>query len=149
MEIRIATAKDIDAITRLGNSVCEFQVSDEVVTFWPRDVLIDCIENDSSPILVATENERVIGFIVANYNLSFKKAIIENIFVDPSFRDKAVGKSLLDHLLNRLKQLDCKYVCALTQTENDVAVNFFLNNRFSKGINCVWLDKILDESFKK
>jgi ribosomal protein S18 acetylase RimI-like enzyme len=149
MEIKPATLKDVDTIIKLGNSVNEFQVSNEVVTFWPKNVLIDCIKDKNNPIFVAKENKQIIGFIIANYNSSFKKAIIENIFVDPNFRGKKIGKLLLDNLLNKLKELGCEYVCSLTQIGNDVAVKFYLENNFNKGINCVWLDKILDKSFKK
>ena len=149
MDIKTATLEDIDTIIKLGNSVNEFQVSNEVVTFWPENILIDCIKSKNNPIFVAKENKQIIGFIIANYNPSFKKAIIENIFVDPNFRGKDVGKLLLDNLLNKLKELGCEYVCSLTEIENNVAVKFYLNNNFNRGINCVWIDKILDESFKK
>ncbi|MFO7806847.1 MAG: GNAT family N-acetyltransferase [Candidatus Moraniibacteriota bacterium] len=149
MDIKDATLKDIDAIIKLGNSVNEFQVSDEVVTFWSKDVLIDCINSKNNPILVAKENKQVIGFVIANYNPSFKKAIIENIFIDSNFRGREIGKLLLGALLDKLKELGCKYVCSFTEIDNKVAVKFFLNNDFNKGINCVWIDKILDGSFKK
>ena len=149
MKIKTATLKDIDTIIELGNSVNEFQVSTEVVIFWPKDVLIDCIKSKNNPILVAKENKQIVGFIIANYNHSFKKAIIENIFVDPNYRGKEVGKLLLNNLLDKLKELDCEYVCSLTEIENNVAIKFYLNNSFNKGINCVWIDKILNKSFKK
>lgn len=149
MDIKTATLEDIDTIIKLGSSINEFQVSDEVVTFWPKNVLIDCIKSKNNPIFVAKENKQIIGFIIANYNPSFKKAIIENIFVNPDFRGKEVGKLLLDNLLDKLKELGCEYVCSLTEIENNVAVKFYLNNKFNRGINCVWIDKILDKSFKK
>ncbi len=148
MDIKTATIEDVDTIIKLGNSVNEFQVSDEVVVFWPKNVLIDCIKNKNNPIFVAKENKQIIGFIVANYNSSFKKAIIENIFVIPNFRGKEVGKLLLDNLLKELKELGCEYVCSLAEIENDIAVKFYINNGFNKGINYVWVDKILNESFK-
>lgn len=149
MEIKTATLEDIDTIVKLGNSVNEFQVSDEVVTFWPKNVLINCIKSKNNPILVASQNKQIVGFIITNYNPSFKKAIIENIFVDPNFRGQEVGKLLLDNLLNKLKELGCEYVCSLIEENSDVAVKFYLNNNFNKGINCVWIDKILDNAFKK
>lgn len=149
MEIKTATLENIDTIIKLGNSVNEFQVSDEVVTFWPKEVLTDCIKSKNNPIFIAKENKQIIGFIIANYNPSFKKAIIENIFVNTDFRGKEVGRLLLDNLLNKLKELGCEYVCSLIENNNDVAVEFYLNNNFNKGINCVWLDKILSDSFKK
>ncbi|MFP4424589.1 MAG: GNAT family N-acetyltransferase [Candidatus Woesearchaeota archaeon] len=136
MEIKTATLADLDTIIELGKSVNEFQVSDDVVTFWPKDVLIDCIKSNN-PILVAKESNQIIGYIIANYNSYFKKGIIENIFVDPDFRGKKVGKLLLSNLLDKLKELGCEYVCSLTEMENNVAARFFVSNEFKRGINCV------------
>jgi N-acetylglutamate synthase-like GNAT family acetyltransferase len=149
MEIRTATLEDTDSIIQLGNSADEFQVNKETPTFWPKEILINCIKDNNVPILVAEENKQIFGFIIANYNPSFKKAIIENILVNPNHRGKELGRLLLKNLLNTLIKLDCKYVCALTQINNDLAVEFFLKNEFSKGIDCVWLDKVLDDSFQK
>ena len=125
MEIKPATLEDVDQIINLGKSVSEFQVSDRVVTFWPKKVLIDCIKSKQNPIFVAVEDSQIIGFIIANYNPSFKKTIIENIFVDPDFRGREIGKSLLDSLLNRLKELDCEYVCSLMEIKDESAVQFY------------------------
>ena len=144
MKIRIATLEDTEPIHKLGNLVSEFQVSDEAPTFWPKKILINCIKGNNSPVLVAEENKQIIGFIIANYNPSFKKATIENIFVNPKNRGKEVGKLLLSQMLNKLKKLDCKYVCALTESHNNLAIEFFLKNEFNKGIDCVWLDKVLE-----
>ncbi|MFO7710670.1 MAG: GNAT family N-acetyltransferase [Candidatus Woesearchaeota archaeon] len=149
MEINTATLEDIDTIIRLGNTVNEFQVSNEVITFWSKNVLVDCIKSANNPILIAKENNQMIGFIIANYNPVFKKAIIENIFVDPDFRGKEVGRLLLDNLISQLKGLGCEYVCSLTEITNDSTVRFYLKNNFNKGIDCVWLDRILSDSFRK
>jgi ribosomal protein S18 acetylase RimI-like enzyme len=149
MKIKTATLGDVDTLVKLGNSVNEFQVSDEVVTFWPKEVLVNCIKSKNNPIFVAIKNKEIIGFIISNYNSYFKKAIIENIFVNPDFRGKEVGKLLLCNLLSELKSLGCEYVCSLTEVENEVAIEFYLKNGFNKGISCVWLDNILNDSFKK
>ena len=76
-------------------------------------------------------------------------AIIENIFVILEYRGKNIGKLLLDNLLNQLKELKCEYVCSLVEKNSEFATEFYIKNGFSRGINCVWLDKILSNSFKK
>jgi len=146
--IRTATSKDIDEIVRLGNSVGEFQVSDEAVTFWPKQVLIDCMKNKEAPILVAEENKHIAGFIIANYNPCLKKAIVENIFVKPEYRRKGIGESLLKAVSKNLTRLKCEYICAVVEEDNGAAANLYIKNGFDKGINCVWLDRIIGKSFK-
>jgi len=149
MQVRRATLKDIDEILKIGNYVTEFQVSDEVVTFWPKAVLIDCLKKRINPILVAEENKKIIGFIIVNYNPCFKKAIIENTFVRPEYRGRGVGKELLDTAIKRLKKLGCEYICSLVGEKDSKGITFYIRNGFNKGISCVWLDLIIDKSFKK
>ncbi len=149
MEIKNATLLDINAIIKLGNAVDEFQVSDEVVTFWPKDILVNCVNSKTDFLLIAEENKNIIGFIIANYNPNFKKAVIENIFVKKDYRKQNIGSQLLDCLLEKLKDLKCEYVCSLVESHNDIAIEFYIKHGFNKGINCVWLDKILEKSFKK
>ena len=149
MEIRAAKLEDVNKMIKLGNSINEFQVSEKVITFWPKEILINCVKSKNNPILVAIKNKQIIGFIIANYNPLFKKAVIENIFVNSDFRGKEVGKLLLDNSLNRLRRLGCEYVCSFSEIRNNPAVKFYLNNDFNKGMNCLWVDKILNKSFKK
>jgi ribosomal protein S18 acetylase RimI-like enzyme len=149
MKIRDATLQDVNEIVKLGGSVKQFQTSKEVVTFWPKAILVDCIKNKNNPILVAEDNKQIVGFIISNYTPDFKKAVIENIFVKSGYRRNGVGTTLLNSLLKKLVDLKCEYVCLLCDGENDTAINFYIKNRFNKGMTCVWLDSILDKSFKK
>ncbi|MCK4635240.1 MAG: GNAT family N-acetyltransferase [Candidatus Moranbacteria bacterium] len=149
MKTRKATIKDIDKIICLGSLINEFKVNNKVVNFWPKKVLADCINSKNNPILVVENNKEIIGFIIANYNPSFKKAIIENIFVTPDNRGEGIGKLLLNDLLDLLKKLNCEYICSLVEISNDTAIDFYLKNNFDKGIKCVWLDKIIDSLFEK
>jgi L-amino acid N-acyltransferase YncA len=149
MKIRSATLRDIDEIVKMGNLVDKFQVSKEVVTFWPKSILIKCMKSKTNPILVAEENEKIIGFIIANYNPNFKKAVLENIFIRKEYRRKDTGKLLLKFALEELSKLGCEYVCALCEEKNNVAIDFCIKNGFNRGINCVWVDLILNNSFKK
>ena len=149
MKIRSATLQDINEMMKIGNSANEFQVSDEVITFWPKSVLINCLKNKQNPILIAEKDKQIIGFIIANYNPCFKKAVIENIFVKSEYRGKDVGETLLKHLLEKLTLLKCEYVCSLVEESSNEAIDFYVSNNFDKDINCVWLDLILNKSFKK
>ncbi len=149
MKIRKAVLEDIDILWELWNSVSEFQVDEEVVVFWPKSILIACIKDIESFILVAEFSWDIVWFIIVNYNSCFKKAIIENIFVKKEFRKKNIAKLLLETCVNNLVLAGCQYVCSFTEINNNISVNFYLKNWFNRWINCVWLDKILDISFKK
>ena len=149
MKIREAKKSDIQPIINIGNYAKEFEVSDGVVNFWPEKILSQIIESKNDFIIVAEKDKNILGFIIVNLNVNFSKAIIENIFVKENFRGNNVGRLLLDHTLNKLSKKKCSYVCALVNSESKSSINWYIKNEFSKGIKCVWLDKILLKSFLK
>lgn len=148
MIIREATIKDINKIHNLGKDVEEFDTTNEVVTFWPKQILKNCVNSTTNFIIIA-EDKEIIGFIIANYNPVFKKAIVENIFVHPDFRGQKVGQKLINSLMEKLEQIKCEYVCILTESNNKNAIEFYQKMGFNRGINCAWLDKVLSDKFSK
>jgi len=147
MNIKKAITSDVDAIHALGNTENEFNVSDEVVTFWPKHILFNIIDSKIDLLLIAEDKNEIIGFIIINNNLVFNKAIVENIFVSPQFREQGVAKKLLDVAMDMIGTTGCKYICALTS--NDKAISFYKSNGFKKGRNFAWLDKVLSKEFRK
>ena len=89
MLIRKATLADVEQIRDLGNKTKEFETSEGVVTFRPKEIIQDCINKEDVVMLVAEENE-IIGFILANVNHSLKKAELENIVVREDQRGKGI-----------------------------------------------------------
>ena len=149
MIIREAKINDIDKIHKLGERVDEFDTTDEVVTFWPKHILSNCIKSESDWLLVAEENSEIIGFIICNNSPVFKKAVIENIFVSPQYRKKGIGKKLLDALLNKIGSTDCEYIVIFAEDDNDTATDFYVSNGFNRGKNFAWIDKVLSKEFSK
>jgi len=149
MKIRLATTKDLIQILKIGESAKEFKVSKEVINFWPKKILENCIKSKTNFLIVAEESKKIVGFIIINYNLTFKKAIIENIFVKDEFRKKEVAKKMLYLGISKIRKIGCEYICALVNKKDRKSVRFYLNSNFNKGITCIWLDKILGKSFHK
>lgn len=148
MNVRAATVDDVEELCRLGNTVDEFKVSAEVVTFWPKETVVSIVIKSEVPIYVAEDSEKIIGFIITNYNPVFGKAIIENVFVLPGQRGKNVGHELLAAVLTKLRKLACPYVCALMEVSYPDAIKFYGDEGFSRGIDCVWMDLVMSELFK-
>ncbi|MFH1899974.1 MAG: GNAT family N-acetyltransferase [Patescibacteria group bacterium] len=147
MNIRKAITSDIDAIHALGSAVEEFSVSNKVVTFWPKHILLNCANSETDLLLIAEEKDEIIGFIIVNNSLVFKKAIVENIFVSPRFREQGAAKKLLTVALDLINATDCEYICALM--DDDKAIQFYESNGFKKGRNFAWLDKVISKEFSK
>jgi len=146
MIIREARIEDINEIHNLGNDVEEFDTIEDVVTFWPKKILKNCIESNTDFILVA-EDKNILGFTIVNYNPVFKKAIVENIFVSPKFRGQKIGQKLINELMKNLEKIDCEYVCILIGANNLDTIKFYEKMGFKRGISCAWMDKVLGKEF--
>lgn len=149
MKIREAKESDINEIYSLGKDVEEFSTTDEVVTFWPKYILENCIKSKTDFLLIAEENNRIAGFTITNYNPTFKKAMLENLYVHPDFRDRKIGRKLLESVIEKLKRIDCEYICGLTETTNKKVIELHLELGFNEGKKYIWLDKILNKKFSK
>lgn len=148
MNVRRATPADIDAIYELGKAVEEFAVNDETANFWPRDLLAHAVQSDDALILVA-EDEAIVGFLIVNYNGALKKALIENIYVQPDKRGQNVSDQLLEQMFRLLPEMGCEYIATLVPPDAQGAIDLYKRSGFSQGETFIWLDKILDNEFKK
>jgi len=146
MKIRKAKQSDTSKIYSLGKNIKASKVNKKTVTFWPKSTLSKIIKSKNNVILVAEKNEKVIGYIIANYNPSFEKAIIENIYVDES-RHKGVGTLLLNEAVKQLKKNKCKYICTFTKLTEKNTLKWFSHRGIKPGVKVVWSDIILSSSF--
>jgi ribosomal protein S18 acetylase RimI-like enzyme len=149
MDIVSAKESDIEDIHKLGSTEAQFQVNEETTLFWSKEVLQECITSNTGSILVAKEGSELIGFIIANYNPTFKKGILENILVKKEYRKQNIATKLIEEITSALENLGCEYICGHIEEENIPSQNLFVKSKFTKGNSFIWVDKILDSKFKK
>ena len=143
---RFANSSDIDSIYEFGKATNEFTTSDEVVNFWPKNILEKCIGAPDVLICVAEEDRELLGFILVNLNISLKKAEIENIVVKEPLRKTKIGSNLLKFALAEAIKNDFEYICHLS---SDEVMHFFVKNGFNIGRKFTWMDFIAAEEYKK
>ena len=148
IKIRHATVLDIETLSRLGQDVPEFSVSDETINFWPQEILQNIVESSEAVLLVAEDASEIQGFIIANCNKAFKKVAIENIYVSPAARNLGIGRQLLSQLLTLIEKDGYEYVSALIPPDAHVASKLYTDSGFAKGEIFQWLDKSLSNNFK-
>lgn len=119
--ISIAKKEEVQEIWNLENQVSEFKTADNVVIFWPKEILLNCINKEDILFYIVKKKERVIGFSIINLNQSLGKAEIENIYIVKEFRKKGIGKKLLDTIIMKLKNKKYSNVNCLA----DEAINFY------------------------
>ncbi len=145
MKIRTAKKEDIEEIWNIGNNVSEFKTAENVVTFWPKEILENCIDKDDILFYVVATENKIIGFSIVNLNKSLGKAEIENIYVLPEYRKNKIGTEILNEILKELKDRKYNNVNCLA----DEAVEFYKRYGFTKGKNFAWMDIALSDEFKK
>lgn len=140
IEIRNVTSEDIPAIYAMGKDVDEFHTSDQAPNFWPEAVLHECVDKDDVYFFVATSDDEIAGFIIANLNKSLSKALIENIFVKPNFRGQGIGTSLAKQVIETAKADQFQFIAVLTPPDDIAAIKTYEKAGFSQGDTFLWLD---------
>lgn len=70
MKIRIAKNEDVEQVWNIGNNVSEFKTAENVVIFWPKETLENCINKDDILFYVVEAENNIIGFSIVNLNKS-------------------------------------------------------------------------------
>lgn len=143
--IRKASVEDIDTIWELGKNIAGFETASDIVTFWPKSILENCINKNDVIILVIEIESKISGFTITNINYSLKKAEIENLYIIEEHRHKGYGKPILESTIKELASVGVENICAMS---ND-AVDFLMRNGFTKGRQFNWMDLALGNRFKK
>ena len=137
---RKATFDDLDDILELGNLIAEFDVSETPITFWDYETLEKCLADEASGLILTAYNENeLVGFCIVTYNLIFKKAIIEDMFVSPKFRNLGIANKLFNMIISEVKDNKIDTLSMITEFNNTSVINFFEKNNFDKYQNQVQL----------
>lgn len=143
--IRTAKNEDVEEIWNMGNKVPEFKTAKNVVIFWPKETLRNCVDKEDILFYVVELENKIIGFSIVNLNKSLGKAEIENIYVLPEYRKNKIGRKLLDVILKELKDKKYNNVNCLA----DEAIEFYEHYGFTKGKTFAWMDIAISDTFKR
>lgn len=149
INIREVKAEDIKYVFELGKNISGFEVSEEIVTFWPIQLLNNSVDKEDVVFLVIEKKNNIIGFIIMNLNYSLAKGEIEDIYILEEERNKGYGSQLLKRSIDIAKgrgiNYKIEYINALTNT----AEGFFQKNSFIRGNEFTWFSLPLTNIFKK
>ncbi|MBW2634740.1 MAG: GNAT family N-acetyltransferase [Deltaproteobacteria bacterium] len=98
--------------------------------------------------LVAEEDETVVGFVMGElymgeYGISQEGATLDTIGVDPNYRDKGIGKQLINKFIDHLRDLGVKKINTLVDRDNSKLIHFFNANQFSPAKSIINLERTL------
>lgn len=139
INIRKAQNKDIDQIIILLNEVLELhaKIRPDIfisgTTKYTKEELFKIINDNNTPVFVATTYEKVIGYVFCIFKKQpfttnmhdFKTLFIDDLCVDKTFRSMHVGKRLFDYVLDYAKENKCYDVTLNVWEGNDSAYAFY------------------------
>ena len=143
MIIRKATIKDFEKLKtiKLESKKDEMKYSDSLK---PLSKTIDIyfeyfkaeLRKKNSSVFIA-EDKKPIGIIIATYfkplriSKFARKGYVSNLYIKKSYRNKGIGKKLLNISLKWLKQNKVKYISLEIHLENKKALKFYRNLGFN------------------
>ncbi len=109
IEYREANRQDIPQLLELYK---QLSLDDENPDLILQDIIWDKVETNDIKYFVAADNGKIVStcFICIIPNLTWKgKSIgfIENVVTDEHYRQKGIGKKILEMAINHAKENDC------------------------------------------
>ena len=112
--IRLANESDLDDIMQIEH---ECFPSDA----WSADGMYDELTGAEKFYIVATIDEKLVGYAGLNKQPIVHQSDIQTIAVLPNLRGKGLGRELMEHLLAEAKRANCTEVFLEVRADNPVA----------------------------
>ena len=130
--IRLAEGKDVPLIFSLIKELAEFEKLLDKLTVTEEILKQNLFgKKKYAEVLIAEINKSAIGYAIFFHNFSTfsgKPGIyLEDLYVKPEFRNKGIGKKLLNRLIEIAKERDCGRVEWVVLDWNKKAIDFYKN----------------------
>lgn len=139
MEIRRATADDVQAIERVAEAAWEHDYPDVLsretavdgVHEWYDEAAIRAeLDHTDAAVLVADADGAVVGFTHAAWTGS--EGSVTRVYVDPEHRGRAVGSALLETAVATLFERGVDVVRAMVLADNEPGQAFYRSHGFRR-----------------
>lgn len=155
MIIRRANAKDLEGINNLLRQVLYVHHVDRPDIFkaegkkYRDDELLAIIEDDSTPLFVAVDEDKVLGhcFTVLSQVqghsslVDIKTLYIDDLCIDENARGQHVGKALYEYAVEYARSIGCYNITLNVWAENKSARKFYESMGLS--VQKIGMEKIL------
>ena len=136
-EIRVANLHDLHELIGLLNELFTQDIEFEPDYERQKSGLEKIIKNpDIGEIIVLQADGRIIGMVSLLYSVSTalggKVAIVEDMIISKSHRNKGLGKQLFHQAIEFSKSRSCLRLTLLTDFNNDRAIGFYKSFGFTK-----------------
>ena len=131
LKIRKATPKDYDKILPLFTQLYHGDIGPNL-----KETFTNLTKNKENTILIAEQNKKPLGTLIANNYMDLdwegKTAKLQAIIVDQKYRNKGIGKKLLQHFQTQAKTNGCRAITARVNRKNKNAQLFYEKLNFTQ-----------------
>ena len=139
-KIRLMKNDDFDAVVGIDEKVLKTARPEYYEKKF--DKLFNSKDFLPTSLVAEEENGKVVGFVMGElymgeYGIFRESATLDTIGVDPDYRNRGIGKQLIDEFLDHLKRLGVQKINTLVDWNDSKLIHFFSSNEFSpsKSIN--------------
>jgi GNAT superfamily N-acetyltransferase len=140
--VRPAIKSDMSSVLDLIRELAIYENAEEQVTNTIEQLQLDGFGNQPTfKCVVATENDRIIGFAIYYPSYSTWKGnclYLEDLLVTESHRRKGVGKLLFDEVLQEAKNSGAKRFEWQVLDWNEPAINFY--KKYKADLDGEWIN---------
>jgi ribosomal protein S18 acetylase RimI-like enzyme len=153
MKIRKAKPSDLAGIQRLSHALFDYedQFKHEYNLSWSYEAAGEKyfqkrLKSKKALVFVVEEKDRLIGYTIAFIdNFSYRKpnpiCEIENIFIEDKYRQRGIGKALMEAVRKKAKSRHVKRLRVGAIAQNKSAIKFYHAQGF-KDINLYLEEKL-------
>jgi GNAT superfamily N-acetyltransferase len=145
--IQPATLHDIDALGGLLQQLFAIEADFHFDASKTGHALQRLIEDDRACVLVARDDDKVIGMVTAQLVISTAEgaysAWVEDVVIDSRHRGKGLGKQLLNALEAWAKEQGATRLQLLADMQNEPALAFYRHNGWQQLQLQAWRKRIL------
>lgn len=140
--IRKMNIGDTEEVYNLGVSQKEF--ASESVCFWTREQLNQWCQSPSDVLIVAEQNQKIVGFSLYSAHVPTGKVTWENLYVIPMARKNGVASALAKEGLKQIRDLGYKYIVSYINADDQNSFASFAGKfGFKKGNKVLWIDQAI------
>lgn len=96
--------------------------------FWNYNILKNALQNPNNIILVAKDNQNIVGFAVINIVLD--EATIENIVTKKDMRNKHIASNMIEEIIKICKEKRLSSLTLEVNSLNTTAINLYQKFNF-------------------
>jgi ribosomal protein S18 acetylase RimI-like enzyme len=151
--IRPSTKRDVDDLIRLWREFMRDPSSiDRPIPTHDenakrqRGFVSKLIEEDPRQVHVAEANGRLVGYVMCQktvkspLEMPYVWSFVTDLFVEPAFRRRGIGKELLQACLGYLKSTGCKHVRLVVWYMNEAAIRLYRELGFREHMEVLQTD---------